>query len=234
MTKDERRKSAFTFVFRPSSGAMLRLYLVRHGESAWNELQLYTGQQNVPLSEKGHAQAQRLAERMHMIPLEQIYASPLLRAHDTAKPIAESKNMPLCLDERLAEIHHGEWEGNPASVIREQYEDTYRAWRNQPHTVTMPDGESLNDVSQRVQLFLQDALARHHEGNVLIVSHDAVLRVIVVQTLLMGLEYFWRWRFDNASLSVLERVQDGHFRLALLNDIHYLHGVHTNCEAQAL
>ncbi len=213
---------------------MLKLYLVRHGESAWNQLHLYTGQRDVPLSEDGLLQAQRLGERIRELELAEIYASPLLRAQDTAKPAAALKNMPLRLDARLAEIHHGAWEGNPASVIEQQYAETYSAWRSQPHTVTMPEGESLNDVGRRVDAFLHDLYAEHFDGNILIVSHDAVLRVIILQTLGMGLEYFWRWRFDNASLSAVERTGHAHFQLSLLNDVHHLKGVMTNCEAQAL
>lgn len=220
----------------------LKLYLVRHGESAWNVQHLYTGQQDVPLSELGVLQAERVAEKFAALELNAIYASPLKRAHDTAKPTARRKNLPVRLDARLAEIHHGAWEGNPAAVIREQYADEYHAWRTQPHRMTMPDGESLADVSARVQNFLQNLLAEHHDGNILIVTHDAALRVLVMQTLLMGLEFFWRWHFDNASVSVVEWVRtepgsvpahDG-FRLASLNDCQHLAGVYKSCDAQAL
>jgi alpha-ribazole phosphatase len=231
---------------------MLKLYLVRHGESAWNVKQLYTGQTDVPLSELGEMQAERAAGRLRGVEFQAVYASPLKRAQDTAKPIAAAHKLPLVLDERLAEIHHGAWEGNPAAVIREQYADEYHAWRTQPHRAQMPDGESLQDVSRRVQSFLQDLLAAHAEGNVLIVSHDAVLRLIVLRTLAMGPEYFWRWRFDNASVSILEQSDmawvgtdweglepesippAGGFRLAMLNDVHHLEGVYTNSEGHAL
>lgn len=213
---------------------MLKLYLARHGESAWNVKHLYTGRMDVPLSELGKLQAERLGDKLSMLDIKTIYASPLKRAHDTALPAAVLRKMPLRLDARLKEIHHGAWEGNPANVIREQYADEYLIWRTQPHRVKMPDGESLDDVSVRVTSFLQDVLAEHADGNVVIVSHDAVLRVLVMQTLLMGLEYFWRWRFDNAALSMLERLDDGHFRLAFLNDAHHLDGVFVNGDSQAL
>lgn len=213
---------------------MLKLYLVRHGESAWNVKHLYTGRTDVPLSGLGELQAERLGERLRSWEVKAIYASPLRRAQETAQPVAALKKLPLRLDARLEEIHHGTWEGNPANVIREQYADDYLTWRTQPHRVKMPDGESLQDVAVRVASFLQEALAEHADGNVVIVSHDAVLRVIVMQSLQMGLEYFWRWRFDNAALSMLERLDDGHFRLALLNDAHHLDGIFVNCDSQAL
>jgi len=213
---------------------MLKLYLVRHGESAWNVKHLYTGRTDVPLSELGERQAERLGDKLSTWDIQAIYASPLQRAQQTARPAAELKGLPLRLDSRLEEIHHGAWEGNPANVIREQFADEYLVWRTQPHRVKMPDGESLEDVALRVASLLQDILSEHADGNIVIVSHDAVLRVIVMQSLLMGLEYFWRWRFDNAALSMLERLEDGHFRLALLNDAHHLDGVFVNCDSQAL
>lgn len=213
---------------------MLKLYLVRHGESAWNVKHLYTGQTDVPLSELGEQQAQRLGAAWQGLDLDALYASPLKRAHDTAKPLANLKMLPLRLDARLAEIHHGAWEGSPASVIREQYADEYLVWHTQPHRMRMPDGESLDDVWGRVQSFLSSVLTEHANGNILIVTHDAVLRVILLQTLMMGPEFFWRWRFDNAAVSMVERLEDGHFRLALLNDAHHLEGVATNCDTHAL
>ncbi len=237
---------------------MLKLYLVRHGESAWNVKHLYTGRQDVPLSELGELQAQRVAEKFAAREVTALYVSPLKRAYDTAKPLALRKQILAQTDARLAEIHHGAWEGNPAAVIQEQYAAEYLAWRTQPHRVKMPDGESLVEVSRRAQFFLHDVMARHAVGNVLIVTHDAVLRVIVLYALRMELEYFWRWRFDNASVSVLEWVATetereraatepgsvaaparpiavlGHFRLASLNDCQHLEGVYTNCDAQAL
>src|SRR5258708_4172785 len=110
---------------------MLKLYLVRHGESAWNVKHLYTGQTDVPLSELGQLQAERLGEAWHATEFDAIYASPLKRAQDTAKALAIRKMLPLRLDARLAEIHHGAWEGNPAAVIREQYAAEYEAWRTE-------------------------------------------------------------------------------------------------------
>lgn len=213
---------------------MLKLYLVRHGESAWNQRRVYTGQQDVPLSELGARQAAQLARHLTETPFAEIYASPLKRAYDTALALARLQGKDVTPDARLAEIHHGAWEGNSTSEVRAQFAQEYLAWRTQPHTVQMPEGESLEDVALRVQSFLQDVFAAHTDGNVLIATHDAVLRVIVLQTMLMGLEYFWRWRFDNASLTIIERVPDSHFRLALLNDTHHLENARSNSEHHAL
>jgi alpha-ribazole phosphatase len=213
---------------------MLKLYLVRHGESAWNVKHFYTGQTDVPLSVIGEAQAERLAERLGQVAFEACYASPLKRARETASPLLLLQNAPLRPDERLAEIHHGAWEGHPSATVQEQYAEAYLAWRTQPQRAQMPQGESLGDVAERVTAFLDDLFAQHRDGDVLVVSHDAVLRVFLVQVLGMGLEFFWRWRFDNASVSIVEHVPDGHFRLALLNDTHHLAGVQTHCDAQAL
>lgn len=213
---------------------MPKLYLVRHGESAWNQLHLYTGQRDIPLSERGAVQAQRLAEYLGETPFVALYTSPLRRAYDTARAVANLKQVPLQPDARLAEISHGAWEGNHVNVIREQYADEYAAWHNEPHTAQMPDGEALTDVASRAHEFLQEIRARHSDGNVFIASHDAVLRVMLLQSLGIGLEHFWRWRFDNASCTIIEQLPDGQFRLALLNDVHYLGDAFADCDAQAL
>lgn len=213
---------------------MLKFYLVRHGESAWNQLQLYTGQRDVPLSALGQAQAERVANALTSIPFAEIYVSPLQRALATAQPMARAQQLALTADARLAEIHHGSWEGHPTALIRQQYAPDYFLWQTQPQQAQMPDGESLQDVARRVRSFLQETLIKHARGNLLIATHDAVLRVMLLEMLRMNLEYFWRWRFDNGSVSVVERLADGAFRLATLNDCHHLEGAFVNCETQAL
>ena len=212
----------------------LRLYLVRHGESAWNPLHLYTGQQDVPLSALGVQQAEGLADSLADLTLDALYASPLKRARATAQRLADRKGMPLQLDARLVEIHHGLWEGLGVEQVKSQFAAEYAQWRSEPQCVRMPQGESLHEVASRVESFLDQLLRTHREGAVLLASHDAVLRILLLQTLGLGHEHFWKWRLDNASVSIVERLANGTFRLALLNAVHHLADLVTNCDAQAL
>ena len=98
-------------------------------------------------------------------------------------------------------------------------------WRSQPHTVIMPQGESLEDVASRVDRALERIMSAVPKGKITICSHDAVLRVMVIKCLGMKLEDFWKWDFENASLTILhgQEKDGGHiFWLDTLNDTAHL------------
>lgn len=214
-----------------------KLLLVRHGESEWNRLGRYAGQRDVPLSDRGKLQAQRLAERLEGEALAAIYTSPLRRARDTARAIAEHQRVPVTAERRLAEIHHGLWEGLTAEQVGARFPTAYAQWRAEPHRVVMPQGESLTDLSRRAEQVLTEVLARHSTGKILLCSHDAVLRVLVLTSLGLSLEHFWEWHFSNASLTVLETRDGDHClpcRLAGMNATEHLEGIHSEASLQAL
>jgi alpha-ribazole phosphatase len=212
-----------------------RIFLIRHGESEWNAAHRYTGQQDVALSHLGREQAQRLAERLADEPLAAIYASPLRRARDTATAIAKAKQLPVILDANLMEINHGLWEGLTADQVEEKFAQELAQWRAQPTHVVMPQGESLGDLLRRVQTSFQRSLAEQRGGTFAICSHDVVLRVVTLYALNLGLERFWEFNFENASLSVLDACNDAaEFRLAALNDTTHLNGARSDHAKQAL
>lgn len=214
-----------------------RIFLIRHGESEWNQSHRYTGQRDVPLSELGKEQANRLAERLKDEGLSAIYASPLRRAYDTARAIGSAARLPVILETGLVEINHGLWEGLTTRQVSERFPVEYCQWRTQPHTVVMPQGESLADVAKRAETVLHRILVEQRGGKVAISSHDAVLRVLLLAALGLGLEHFWKWDFENASLSVIEARGDGDtpsFHLARLNDTAHLSGVYSEYALQAL
>ena len=213
----------------------LSLYLIRHGESEWNRSSRYAGQSDVPLSAIGREQARRVAARLAGESISGVYASPLQRACETAGIIGQSSNMPVVLEPALAEIHHGAWEGLTAHQVRAEYAHEYAQWQMQPHTVLMPGGEALTHVAARVSAYLERIHSHSCGGNLVICSHDAVLRVMLLQCLGLGLEHFWKWSFENASLTVLEALDHPRtFRLACLNDTAHLTGLHSEYAAQAL
>ncbi len=215
----------------------IELLLIRHGESEWNRLGRYAGQRDVPLSDRGKLQAQRLAERLESEPLAAIYTSPLRRARDTARAIAERQRVPVTAEPRLAEIHHGLWEGLTTIQVGAQFPIAYAQWRTEPHRVVMPQGESLADVARRAGQVLTEVLARHGTGKIVLCSHDAVLRVLLLTALGLSLDHFWKWHFANASLTVLETRDDDRaspFHLAGLNATAHLEGIDSEASLQAL
>jgi alpha-ribazole phosphatase len=212
------------------------LLLVRHGESEWNRSRQYAGQQDVPLSELGREQARRLGERLKGERLTAIYSSPLQRASETAGFIGRSLGLPVLIDPNLKEIHHGLWEGLTVSQVRKKYRSEYARWRSQPQTVVMPEGESLADVAARVRTFLDRVQTQAQGGRILVCSHDATLRVLLLEVLGLGLENYAKWQFENASVSEIrlhhaDRVPFG--RLVRLNENAHLAGVGSEYALQA-
>jgi alpha-ribazole phosphatase len=215
----------------------IEFLLVRHGESEWNKSSRYTGQQDVPLSALGKQQARQLALRLADEHLAAVYASPLRRARETAEIIARQRGWPVRIDQGLAEIHHGLWEGMTTRQVMQEYPSMMDRWRSQPHTVVMPQGESLKDVALRVDGALERIIIAVLKGKVMICSHDAVLRVLVSRCLGMGLKDFWKWDFENASLTILhgqENMGRYSFRLDALNDTAHLGSLASVHALQAL
>ena len=180
------------------------VYLVRHGESAWNAQGRYQGRLDAPLSELGLRQADLLARRLASVRLDAVYSAPLQRARVTAERIAAPHNLPVTSEPRLTEIDHGEWNGMPRPEVKRRYPDLARLWRESPERVSMPGGESLADVRQRAMAALDAIVLAHPNQAVLVVSHHAVLKVVLGALLGMGLDGFWSVEADQASVSAAD------------------------------
>ena len=89
----------------------MKLYVARHGETEWNRLNKVCGRTDSPLTDKGLQQAQLLADGLENCPIDVIIASPLSRAQETARAVAERKHLPIITDERLIEQDYGMYEG---------------------------------------------------------------------------------------------------------------------------
>jgi broad specificity phosphatase PhoE len=198
----------------------MRILLARHGETAWNAEGRYQGQEDIPLSPVGEAQARALGERLRGVHIDRAVASPLARALRTAElALGEDRLGILATDAGLKEIAHGEWEGLLASEIRERDGERLHAWRHAPHEVLMPQGESLQHVLDRAW----PALARATEGlgdgaTVLVVAHDAVNRVLLCRVLGLPLARLWGFRQAPTTLNLLEGPDVDHLEVVRIND----------------
>ncbi len=160
---------------------MTRLVLIRHGETDWNVEGRYQGQADPPLNERGVEQARLLAERLKNVGIEIIYASPLKRAWQTAEIIARTLHVPLHPDPRLMEINQGEWEGRLVTDIAREYPDLFRRWETSPWEVTLPGGENLAQVQQRVYQAVDEIVARHPHQTVALVTHRLPIALIKIR-----------------------------------------------------
>lgn len=198
----------------------MRVLLARHGETPWNAEGRYQGQEDIPLSPVGEAQARALGERLRGVRIDRAVASPLSRALRTAElALGEDRAAMLAVDEGLKEIAHGTWEGLLAAEIRERDGERLRAWRDTPHEVLMPEGESLEHVLVRAWPALARACAGLGAGDtVLVVAHDAVNRVLLCRILGIPLAKLWGFRQAPTTLNLLEGPDVEQLEVVRLND----------------
>lgn len=198
----------------------MRILLARHGETRWNAEGRYQGQVDVPLSEIGEAQARLLGDRLRDVQIDRALASPLARAKRTAElALGAARESMLQLDAGFAEIAHGTWEGLLASEIGAIDGERLRAWREQPESVQMPQGESLQQVLDRSWSALERACAdMGAEETLLVVAHDAVNRVLLCRILGLPLSRLWSFRQAPTTINLLEGPDVSRLELVRLND----------------
>ncbi|TBR12434.1 MAG: histidine phosphatase family protein [Lysobacter sp.] len=197
----------------------MKIILARHGETAWNAEGRYQGQEDIPLSPIGEGQARALAARLRDLPVTRAVASPLSRACRTAAIALGDRAGMLTTDPGLMEIAHGEWEGLLTSEILERDGERLRAWREMPHEVLMPGGESLQRVLDRAwPAFAQACDGLSTDDTLLVVAHDAVNRVLLCRVLGLPLANLWRFRQGPATLNLLEGTSVDSLEVVRLND----------------
>lgn len=212
---------------------MLRVLLVRHGETEWNVQGRYQGQVDTDLSPRGREQGQKLAAALKDLPIDRFFAGPLKRAYETAEMCAAYHHLPVTADERLTEIAHGTWEGRYSEDIAKTDGPLLEAWHKAPETVTMPEGESLEDVRVRVRAAFDDYAARFDGETILVAAHDAVNKAIIIDLLGMSLSRFWQVKQDNTCVNVLE-YENGTWRVVTLNSTAHLGYLYSGIEQKGL
>ena len=128
---------------------MTSIYLVRHGQTAWNKEEIFRGRTDVPLDETGLKQAELVGQYFNGMEIHGIFSSPLSRAWRTAEKVAKFHSLKVQSLQGIDDMSFGNWEGRPHHEIRESDNKTYRRWVETPHLVRLPGGESLDDVRVR-------------------------------------------------------------------------------------
>jgi phosphoserine phosphatase len=211
----------------------VRLVLIRHGETEHNVGGITLGRADVPLNERGLAQAQALASlagRSHSRILSDapqisaVYASPLQRATATAQPLAVALSLDIIPEARLIEMEIGELEGMPFDQMRERYPDFLRQWlSDEVADARMPDGETLDEVQERAWESVTEMAARHEDGTVVAVTHNFVLLSLLCRMLNLPLAKFRGLRHDLAAVSLVD-LSGPNVRVVTLNDRCHLTG----------
>jgi alpha-ribazole phosphatase len=156
--------------------------------------------------------------------LAAIYSSDLQRALRTASIVASVQHLLVQTDPGLREISFGAFEGKTFAEIQRAYPDTVQAWLEDMSSLCPPGGETLQDVIKRADDVVHRLQNAHSGETILLVAHGGTVRALLCACLGWDPHHFWRWRVDNASLTVLENGHSG-WRLALLNETCHLDGM---------
>jgi probable phosphoglycerate mutase len=198
------------------------LYLLRHGETAWNTERRMQGTRNSNLTERGRAQAVAMgralkAELEHAPGPTQFLRSPLGRTVETALIVGRELGVGPTVwrdDPRLAELSYGQWEGFTWKEIEADHPNALGQWRADPHAFCPPGGETHFELRRRTQAALGDIIAANLRT--VVVSHG--VSGAVMRGINLGL--------DAKAMFVLEKPQDAFFRLS--------HGAEERILAQGL
>lgn len=196
---------------------MKKIYLVRHGESEWNVLKKIQGQQDIPLTEKGIEQAHLVGKRLINENIEKIYSSDLNRAYTTAKIIGNKLNLDVITMTEFREINFGVWEGISNDKMMEEHREDLILWRNEPEKLKIEGAETLIELQLRAMNGINKVMDNDKIDNILIVSHSATLKTIILGLLNMNLANFKNLTINNVSLSIVE-IREHNKVLKLFND----------------
>jgi probable phosphoglycerate mutase len=192
----------------------VRFFLVRHGQTHANvSRQLDTAVPGLDLTDEGRVQARALADRLAGEDLAAIYTSDLVRAQQTAEPLADALGLSVVVLPGLREIQAGDYE---MSTDWKPYVDALVRWRDEP-SHAIPGGETGVEFMTRYDAAIRRIAADGHES-ALAVSHGAAMRVWCATTLHLGPDFFENRRVDNTHVVTMEGDPDGGWRLLAWGD----------------
>ncbi|MHA4260228.1 histidine phosphatase family protein [Bacillus cereus] len=204
---------------------MIKLYLVRHGETEGISIGRMESRKDSPLTNMGIQQIQSLKQRLRDEKIDYIYTSPSGRALKTAEVINEAHQITLLQDKYLYEMDIGDWDGLTQQEIQNEDCCNFEQFLHSPESYKPKNKESFYDVLNRVETFMSDVISKHDNQNVLIVSHTAVLSLMRCFFKNQNIEHVWdKPKFQNGSLSLVYYENDK-YSITLDADITHLNKI---------
>jgi probable phosphoglycerate mutase len=208
----------------PPAGPATRLVLLRHGETALTAERRYSGRGDVPLTERGTAQAKASAARVAVLAerVAAVLTSPLGRCVSTAEEVAAvAGSPPVVVEPDLVECDFGEWEGLTFGEVRRRWPEEMDAWLASP-TVAPPGGESFEAVTARVRRVVTRLLTEYEGATIVVVSHVTPIKLILRDALAAGDAFLHRLYLDAAGISIVDSWPDGGVAVRTVNDTAHL------------
>ena len=194
---------------------MTVFHLLRHGEHGLLGRVLAGRMPGVGMTERGRAEIASQAERLAAEKVVALYSSPLQRTRETAEIVAERLGLPIGFRDDLLELDFGEWTGATFDSIRA--DPRWQAWSTQRSLASIPGGESMRAVQQRVVAAVVELNERHLHETVVVVSHGDVIRSVLVFALGMPLDFYNRIEVGQGSISTIQ-IQPSGIRVTTLGE----------------
>lgn len=182
----------------------MRLWLIRHGETQANVDGLYSGHAPTPLTARGIEQAQNLHTLLHDVSFDLVLCSELERAQHTARLVLSDRQHPVHIIPDLNEMFFGDWEMRHHRDLMQEDAENYSAWCNDWQHAIPTNGEGFQAFSQRVERFIARLSEYQHYQNILVVSHQGVLSLLITRLIGMPAESMWHFRVDQGCWSAID------------------------------
>ena len=184
---------------------MIKIYIARHGETAWNAEGKIQGRSDPDLTPQGVAQSLALLEQLKDRPFSAIYTSTLQRSIRTAQPITTFLGLPIQKRPELDEMAFGMMEGVQVSSFNEELKREWERFKEDRFTYRIPGAENFTDVANRLKPFKEKILRDHAGQEILIIGHMIVNRFLIGMLLEYPLEEIQRTEQHNGFVYLVER-----------------------------
>ena len=185
----------------------MKILVIRHGYSVGNQMNVFCGKTEVPLTELGVEQGKLVSEYVYKnYKIDGIYASALERAKKTVERLSELTGIKTIAYEEFNEKSFGRWEGKGFKEIKEKYPEEYEWFVADPMRFKPVDGEDYSDLIKRVKRGLDKIYAKHKENNqtVALATHGGVIRALEIMACNMGMKAFDIKLQQNGTISIME------------------------------
>ena len=197
------------------------LFLIRHGQTASNLDGYYMGWDDVQLNEVGYTQADQLAKRLASYPIAVCYSSPLKRALTTAKIVSHPHGIAPLPMPQLMEMNYGIWQGLKKDEVKQKFPNPWRKSMKFDPDWAYPGGESYRDVFERSIKVYVEIVAREEGKLIAVVSHQTLLKAVIMHILGATYQILPRIEFGNTSLTIVEIINHEP-RLVTMNDMSHI------------
>ena len=200
----------------------IRFYIIRHGQTEWNNASRWQGSKDIPLDDVGVDQAKVVAERLTNAGIKHIYSSPLMRASRTAEIVQEKIKADITYDEGLKEVRLGEWEGCTKEEIAVKHGEKFLQWQTESNAEIGMGVENNFNLQQRV-LQTTESICKSEQDTFLIVTHGAWTRALICKILDIPMKNRMLFEIKNTGVSIIEYDRNGNsFDIVTINDMCHL------------